>query len=104
MATPSAAASAYASLARLADLAGAPKGGGDGATGPSFGELVKQAVSTFSQTMHSTDTQAQALIAGKADMIDVVTAIAESEAAVDTLVSVRDKVISAYEDIMKMPI
>jgi flagellar hook-basal body complex protein FliE len=37
-------------------------------------------------------------------MIDVVTAVAESEVAIDTLVSVRDKVISAYEEIMKMPI
>jgi flagellar hook-basal body complex protein FliE len=41
---------------------------------------------------------------GKANMVDVVTAVAESEVAIDTLVSVRDKVISAYEEIMKMPI
>jgi len=40
----------------------------------------------------------------KAQLIDVVTAVAESEVAIDTLVSVRDKVISAYEEIMKMPI
>jgi flagellar hook-basal body complex protein FliE len=37
-------------------------------------------------------------------MVDVVTAVAESEVAIETLVSVRDKVITAYEDIMKMPI
>ncbi|MEA3025273.1 MAG: flagellar hook-basal body complex protein FliE, partial [Alphaproteobacteria bacterium] len=42
--------------------------------------------------------------AGKANIVDVVTAVAESEVAIDTLVSVRDKVISAYEEIMKMPI
>jgi flagellar hook-basal body complex protein FliE len=42
--------------------------------------------------------------AGKADLIEVVTAIAESEAALETLVAVRDKVIGAYEEIMRMPI
>ena len=31
-------------------------------------------------------------------------AVAETEVAIDALVSVRDKVIAAYEEIMKMPI
>ena len=38
------------------------------------------------------------------DLIDVVTAVADSEVTVQTLVSVRDKMISAYEEIMRMPI
>jgi flagellar hook-basal body complex protein FliE len=42
--------------------------------------------------------------AGKANMIDVVTAVAETETTMQTLVSVRDKVIAAYEDVLKMPI
>jgi flagellar hook-basal body complex protein FliE len=37
-------------------------------------------------------------------VVDVVTAVAESETAIETLVSVRDKVIQAYEEIMRMPI
>jgi flagellar hook-basal body complex protein FliE len=45
-----------------------------------------------------------ALAAGKADLIDVVTAVSETEVAVETLVSVRDKVIQAYEEIFRMPI
>jgi flagellar hook-basal body complex protein FliE len=48
--------------------------------------------------------QSQAAAVGKANMVDVVTAVAESEVAIDTLVSVRDKVIAAYDEIMKMPI
>ncbi len=44
------------------------------------------------------------MAAGKANIVDVVTAVAESEVAINTLVSVRDKVINAYEEIMKMPI
>ena len=53
---------------------------------------------------HKSDTQAEAVATGKANMIDVVTAVAESETAIQTLVSVRDKVIAAYEEILKMPI
>ena len=37
-------------------------------------------------------------------LVDVVTAVSETEVAGGTLVAVRDRVISAYEDIMKMPI
>ena len=58
----------------------------------------------LSQAGHKSDAQAQAVAMGKANMIDVVTAVAESETAVQALVSVRDKVIAAYEDILKMPI
>jgi len=104
MATPSIAANAYASLARLTDPAGLTKGAGEVSGGQSFGSLVKDAVAALSKTTHNSDVQSQAAAAGKANMIDVVTAVAESEVAIDTLVSVRDKVISAYEEIMKMPI
>jgi len=72
--------------------------------GPSFGALVKDAINGLSKTTRNSDLQSQAAANGKANMIDVVTAVAESEVAIDTLVSVRDKVISAYEEIMKMPI
>ena len=50
------------------------------------------------------DAQAQALVAGKSNIVDVVTAVSETEVAVQAMVSVRDKVIAAYEEIMRMPI
>jgi flagellar hook-basal body complex protein FliE len=105
MATPSVAANAYASLAKLTDPSGLTKGAGGAASGgQSFGALLKEAVGALSKTTQNADMQTHAAAAGKANMVDVVTAVAESEVAIDTLVSVRDKVISAYEEIMKMPI
>ena len=50
------------------------------------------------------DGQAQAMAAGKANIVDVVTAVSETEVAVEAMVSVRDKVIQAYEEIMRMQI
>ena len=105
MATPSIAANAYASLAKLTDPSALTKGAaGEASGGQSFGAMVKEAVSALSKTSHNSDMQTHAAAAGKANIVDVVTAVAESEVAIDTLVSVRDKVISAYEEIMKMPI
>jgi len=105
MSTPLAAAKAYANLARLADPSAAlnrPPGGTS--TGPSFGNVLKDAMSAVVETGRKSDAQAQAMAAGKANIVDVVTAVAETEVAVETLVSVRDKVVQAYEEIMRMPI
>jgi len=108
MATPSVAANAYASLSRIMESAagagGAGKTAAAGNTGPSFNALLKEAMNGVLETGHKSDAQAVAMASGKANVMDVVTAVAETDVAVSTLVSVRDKVIQAYEDIMRMPI
>ena len=104
MTTPSIAANAYSSLSRLGDPTGAAKGMGDAAAGPNFGKLLKDAIGSVAQSSRATEAQSQAMVAGKANIVDVITAVAESEVAIDTLVSVRDRVIQSYEEIMKMPI
>jgi flagellar hook-basal body complex protein FliE len=103
--TPAAAANAYAALGRLGGDPTAPAPAGDGALGgPSFSSILKDVVHAVSTAGAKADTQTQSVAMGKANMVDVVTAVAESETAIATLVSVRDKVIAAYEDILKMPI
>jgi flagellar hook-basal body complex protein FliE len=101
MTTAAAAAGAYANLARLADTLPGKTGAG---AGPDFAALLKQAAGAIAEAGQRSDAQAQALAAGKANVIDVVTAVAETEVAVDALVAVRDRVIQAYEEIMRMPI
>ena len=66
--------------------------------------MLKTAMNSLNQTAKATDSQTQAMAAGKANIVDVVTAVAETEVAIDALVSVRDRVIHSYEEIMKMPI
>jgi flagellar hook-basal body complex protein FliE len=105
MPTPLAAANAYAALAKIG-------GQGRGAAIPAatdkadggFGAMVREAIGSVVEAGRKSDAQARALAAGKANVVDVVTAVAETEVAVETLVSVRDKVIQAYDEIMKMPI
>ena len=69
-----------------------------------FGDLLKEAMDQVTTAGRTADETALAQAAGKADMIDVVTAVTETELAVQTLVSVRDRVISAYQEVMRMPI
>ena len=68
-----------------------------------FGQMVQEAVSNTIQQGREADQKAIGLVEGKTDVVDVVTAIAETEVALETMVSVRDRVISAYEEIMRMP-
>lgn len=104
---PVAAANTYAALSRLGADAGNPARavvGAPAADGPSFSAILKDVVAAVSQAGAHADLQTKAAAMGKANMVDVVTAVAESETAISTLVAVRDKVIAAYEDILKMPI
>ncbi len=102
MASPTAAANAYASIGRILDPGVAGKA--SDASGPSFGDLLKNAITDVVDGGRKADAQTNAMAAGKANVMDVVTAVAETDVKVSTLVSVRDKVIAAYEDIMKMAI
>jgi flagellar hook-basal body complex protein FliE len=105
MASPSIAANAYASLARIVDTgAGALGKGSETSGGQSFAAMLKDSIGSVVDAGRKSDTQAVAMASGKANVVDVVTAVAETEVAVSTLVSVRDRVIQSYEEIMRMPI
>jgi flagellar hook-basal body complex protein FliE len=103
MPTNAIAAGAYAATQSLLGTPAKPSGGA-AATGADFSSLIQGAISGVAQSGKAAEAQAVAAAAGKADIVDVVTAVAESEAALETLVAVRDRVIAAYEEIMRMPI
>lgn len=71
---------------------------------PQFGAMVENLVTSAAQTMQAAETASAKQVVGKGDLIDVVTAIGAAETALDTLVAVRDKMVSAYTDIMRMQI
>lgn len=107
------AANAYAVAQRLtkpiADAANTPTAGLGGQAAPvsgpgSFGDMVEKAVTSTLETGQAAEAKALSMAGGNASIVDVVTAVAETELAVETLVTVRDKVISAYKDILNMPI
>jgi len=107
MSSPLLAANAYKNLAALTGASPGPLPGAGvakTAEGGGFGEMLNQVLGSVVEAGQKADTQTAQAVQGKGDLVDVVTAVAESEVALETLVSVRDRVISAYEEIMRMPI
>jgi flagellar hook-basal body complex protein FliE len=106
MPTPLAAAGAYASAARLAADPSAALAGiaGSAKSETSFGSVLKEALDAVQESGRKSDEQSKGMLTGKSNMVDVVTAVSETEVAIDAVVAVRDKVIAAYEEIMRMPI
>ena len=69
-----------------------------------LGGMVESLVGNAASTMHAAEAASAKQIAGKGDLIDVVTAMGAAETALDTVVAVRDRVVSAYSDLMRMQI
>jgi flagellar hook-basal body complex protein FliE len=99
--TPLAVAKAYAAVQNQAASA-APSMGVEQKGG--FGDILKSAISDAMKASKTAETQMAAQVAGKAELIDVATAISAAEASLETVMAVRDQVISAYQEIMRMPI
>jgi len=106
MASPISALGAYAAAARLITdpTQGAAGAAGNSTGSTSFASVLKDAIASVNELGQKSDMQTRAMANGKSNMVDVVTAVSETEVAIDAVVAVRDKVIAAYEDIMKMPI
>ena len=67
-------------------------------------EAFTTAAADFFQTMREGEEVAKAGLAGRADTRAVVEALAQTELAVQTAVAVRDRVVEAYQEILRMPV
>ena len=80
--------------------AGAAAAGG----GPEFSQLLNNVMTDMTQQTRTAETNMTQAIQGQGSMIDVVTAVSSAEASLETVMAVRDQVIQAYQEIMRMPI
>lgn len=85
--------------------------GGAGATGgvaeaqgAGFADLLQNVMGDMTQTTKAAEGQMTQLAQGSGSLIDVVTAVSSAEASLETVIAVRDQVIQAYQEIMRMPI
>lgn len=69
-----------------------------------FAEMIQDAASNAIENSKHAERMSAAAIQEKADLTDVVTAIANAEVTLQTVVAVRDRIISAYQQILRMPI
>ncbi len=71
---------------------------------PGVSEAFRAATDDFMQTLRANEATVTAGLAGRADPQAVVEALAATEMAVQTAVAVRDKVVEAYQEILRMPV
>lgn len=95
---------AYSNANGAPASAGKAAGAGGEPAAANFGEMLEHLVQEAVETGKASETQAMAAVTGETEMIDVVTAITAAEMTLETVVAVRDKVIEAYDKIMRMPI
>jgi flagellar hook-basal body complex protein FliE len=58
----------------------------------------------FAEALRAAESQAEAALTTGADPHALVTAMAEGKLAIETVVAVRDKVVEAYQEILRMPV
>lgn len=69
-----------------------------------FGDAAKNLAKDFAATLKNGEATAKAAMTGDADPHSLVHALAQTELAVETAVTVRDKVVEAYQEILRMPV
>ncbi len=98
---------ALAAYRRAADQATlpAPAAGALGGTGQKdFAAVLQTAVEDGIGTLRHAETQTLAAAAGKADINEVVMAMSQAEMTLQTVVTLRDRAVQAYQEILQMPI
>lgn len=63
-----------------------------------------RALGSFAETLEQGEETARAAMTGGADPHALVQALAASQLAIDTVATVRDKVVEAYQEILRMPV
>jgi flagellar hook-basal body complex protein FliE len=94
---------AYGGVAQTLGNLGAGKEA-QGMQGPGFGDILNSAVGSITGAGNAAETAVTNAAMGRGDLVDVVTAVAAAEATMETVIAVRDEVIKAYQEIMRMPI
>ena len=75
-----------------------------GATGADFAAFVKGFAEKSMNATATGETQSLKAVDKDAELVDVVTAVSNAEVTLDTVVTLRDRVIQAYQEIIRMPV
>lgn len=82
----------------------ATSSGASGATGGGFADMLGDALGRAIGNQYKSEKVSLDAVAKKASPVDLVTAVSQAELTLQTVVGVRDRIVAAYQDIIKMPI
>ena len=92
---------AYVDAVKRGGVAAEPQ---EQSAGGNFAELMKSVGESALEAGNKADQLSVAAVDGNANVAEVVTAVANAELALQTVVAVRDQVFQAYQEILRMPI
>jgi flagellar hook-basal body complex protein FliE len=69
-----------------------------------FADMLRKAAGDTVDTLRQGEKASLGAVAGAGNLTEVVTAVSNAEATLQTVVAIRDRVIQAYQDILRMPI
>lgn len=98
--TPLIAARAYGAAIKQNETLGK----GDAAGGTDFGRMLQGAMENTVKSTQNAENMMTQQSQGKVELIDAVTAVANAETSLQSVIAIRDQVISAYQQIMQMSI
>lgn len=94
--TPASAAGAYARV---------QSGGLDAPDdGTGFSNVLARAIQGVADAGHKADAESMKAISGQGNLTDLATAVSRAELALQTALSIRDRVVSAYQEVSRMAI
>ena len=102
--SPLGAAKAYQSARKLPAAATGPIQLNEASTRPSFTEVLQATARENVQTIRAGETAAVAGLQGQMPIQKVVEATLAMESALKTTVALRDRVIDAYQEVMRMSV
>jgi flagellar hook-basal body complex protein FliE len=91
------------SFAQAGDRVARPGTGGE-PPAQAFGALLEQVLADAVDAGRKGETAATQAVAGHANLQEVVEAVHAAEITLQTVVAVRDRMIAAYQEIMRMPV
>ncbi|MBS1103780.1 flagellar hook-basal body complex protein FliE [Gluconobacter sp. Dm-62] len=77
---------------------------GNSVSGTDFGSVLSQSVSSVIDSGHDAEAEAAQGLTGGGDMTQIVTAVSNAQLALQTTTVIRDRMVQAYQDVMKMTI
>ena len=98
------AANAYQGANKMGGLPTPELNSAQAAGKPSFSDLVGEAAKSARSTGYENESLSAKAMADKVDLHELVTSVTNAELTLQTVVAIRDRVIGAYQDILKMPI
>ncbi len=72
--------------------------------GGSFGDVLRDKAMQSIDTLRAGEAASARAVSGEASLIEVVSAVSASELTLQTVVAIRDRMVGAYQEIMRMPV